>query len=122
MQTGGAAPVGQVNLKKDRREETTNGGSIPGLPDSPVLNKPLPVSGQVPTSASPEVTPITRPPPQHSFRKPADVFDSKLYQPTKLSEKVFIPVKDYPKVGASDCMCTFHVYFMVLFCFILSWL
>ncbi|KAL9979906.1 hypothetical protein ACROYT_G008424 [Oculina patagonica] len=96
MQNGGALPAGQV--KKPKVETTTNGSSILPLSESPVVSKPLPASGQLPPVASPEtpVAPNPRPPP-HQFRRPADVFDSKLYQPTKLSEKVFIPVKDYPK-------------------------
>lgn len=105
MQSGGALPPGQVIAKERRDEKATNGSSIPGISDSPVADKPLPVaaSSQGPPVASPEVVPVTRPPQQHHhFRRPADVFDSKLYKPTKLSEKVFIPVKDYPKVGALD--------------------
>ena len=95
MQNGGALPVGQV--KKPKVETTTNGSSIAPLSESPVVSKPLPAVGQLPPVASPETPPNPRPP--HQFRRPADVFDSKLYQPTKLSEKVFIPVKDYPKVS-----------------------
>lgn len=95
MQCGGALPAGQVIGKERREEKATNGSSIPGLSDGPVTAKATPGS-QEPPSESPEVTPGPRPPPRQ-FRRPADVFDSKLYQPTKLSEKVFIPVKDYPK-------------------------
>ena len=73
---------------KERVEKETNGSPIPGLSESPG-------NGQEPSS--PEVPP-TRVPGHRPFRK-ADFFDSKLYKPTKLSEKVFIPVKDYPKVG-----------------------
>ena len=102
MQTGGAVPVGQVSVKQERREETasTNGSSIPGLSDSPVG------TNQGPLTTSAEVAPTPRPPPQHQFRRPADVFDSKLYKPTKLTEKVFIPVKEYPKVGYLHTLLT----------------
>lgn len=103
MQCGGALPAGQVIGKERREEKATNGSSIPGLSDSPATAKATPGS-QEPQSESPEVTPGPRPPPRQ-FRRPADVFDSKLYQPTKLSEKVFIPVKDYPKVGAQCILC-----------------
>ena len=42
---------------------------------------------------------VPRPNREHRpFKKPVDPFDGKLYQPIKLSEKVFIPIKDYPKV------------------------
>lgn len=85
----------QSGGSKERDEKETNGNAIPGLSDSPVGGNVLP-PGQEPSS--PEVTPATRPPVHRQFRKP-DFFDSKLYKPTKLSEKVFIPVKDYPKVG-----------------------
>lgn len=98
MQNGGALPVGQVKLKVDK---TTNGNAIPPASESPVVAKPLPAAAQLP-AASPVTSPETPPPvrvPPHQFRRPVDVFDSKLYQPTKLSEKVFIPVKDYPKVS-----------------------
>jgi len=97
MQNGGALPVGQVKLKV---EKTTNGNTIPPASESPVVSKPLPAAAQLPVApvASPETPPPARLP-THQFRRPVDVFDSKLYQPTKLSEKVFIPVKDYPKVG-----------------------
>lgn len=109
MQNGGALPAGQV--KKPKVETTTNGSSILPLSESPVVSKPLPASGQLPPVASPEtpVAPNPRPPP-HQFRRPADVFDSKLYQPTKLSEKVFIPVKDYPKVSIKICIHTCRFY------------
>ncbi|XP_020621212.1 KH domain-containing, RNA-binding, signal transduction-associated protein 3-like [Orbicella faveolata] len=95
MQNGGALPVGQVKLKV---EKTTNGNTIPPASESPVVSKPLPAAAQLPVApvASPETPPPARLP-THQFRRPVDVFDSKLYQPTKLSEKVFIPVKDYPK-------------------------
>ena len=96
MQSGGTVPAGQVIANERREEKETNGSSIPGLSDSPVSVN----SGQAPPTANPEIAPGPRPPPRRQFRRPADVFDSKLYQPTKLSEKVFIPVKDYPKVGA----------------------
>lgn len=91
MQTGGAVPVGQVSVKQETA--STNGSSISGLSDSPA------VTNQGPLTTSAEVAPTPRPLPQHQFRRPADVFDSKLYKPTKLTEKVFIPVKEYPKVG-----------------------
>lgn len=104
-------------IQKERRDEkatVTNGGSIPAISDSPVAA----ASSQGPPSASPEVVkPNTRPPPHHQFRRPADVFDSKLYQPTKLSEKVFIPVKDYPKVGSFDCVYM-YVYAVYSTCYI----
>ncbi|XP_027041531.1 KH domain-containing, RNA-binding, signal transduction-associated protein 2-like [Pocillopora damicornis] len=91
VQTGGALPAVQA-LKKPKIEKTTNGNTL-----SPVSEN-VPPSSQVPAAESPEVPVATRPPPQtHHFRRPADVFDSKLYQPTKLMEKVFIPVKEYPK-------------------------
>ena len=96
MQSGGTVPAGQVIANERRDEKETNGSSIPGLSDSPVSVS----SGQAPPTTNPEIAPGPRPPPRRQFRRPADVFDSKLYQPTKLSEKVFIPVKDYPKVGA----------------------
>ena len=93
VQTGGALPAVQA-LKKPKIEKTTNGNTL-----SPVSEN-VPPSSQVPAAESPEVPVATRPPPQtHHFRRPADVFDSKLYQPTKLMEKVFIPVKEYPKVN-----------------------
>ena len=97
MQNGGALPVGQVKLTV---EKTTNGNAISPASESPVGTKPLPAAAQLPVApvTSPETPAPARLPP-HQFRRPADVFDSKLYQPTKLSEKVFIPVKDYPKVG-----------------------
>ena len=95
VQTGGALPAVQA-LKKPKIEKTTNGNTL-----SPVSEN-VPPSSQVPAAESPEVPVATRPPPQtHHFRRPADVFDSKLYQPTKLMEKVFIPVKEYPKVNIS---------------------
>ena len=98
MQNGGTLPVGQVKIKVDK---TTNGNAIPPASESPVVSKPLPAAAQLPVApvASPETPPPPARLPPHQFRRPADVFDSKLYQPTKLSEKVFIPVKDYPKVG-----------------------
>lgn len=95
MQNGGALPAGQV---KKAKVETTNGSSVPPASESPVVSKPLPAGSQLPPGSNPEATP-PNPKPHHQFRRPADVFDSKLYQPIKLSEKVFIPVKDYPKVG-----------------------
>ncbi|XP_068681090.1 KH domain-containing, RNA-binding, signal transduction-associated protein 2-like isoform X2 [Montipora foliosa] len=85
----------QSGSTKERDEKETNGSSIPGLADSPVGGNSLPVA-QEPSGGSPEVTTGTRQPPHRYIRKP-DFFDSKLYKPTKLSEKVFIPVKDYPK-------------------------
>jgi len=98
MQNGGALPVGQVKIKV---EKTTNGNAIPPTPESPVASKPLPAATQLPVApvASPEAPAPPARLPTHQFRRPVDVYDSKLYQPTKLSEKVFIPVKDYPKVG-----------------------
>ena len=92
VQTGGPLPVVQ-GVKKAKVEKTTNGNAL-----SPVAEN-IPASSQVPVAEPPEVPPNTRPPQTHHFRRPADVFDSKLYQPTKLSEKVFIPVKEYPKVS-----------------------
>ncbi|XP_029201572.1 KH domain-containing, RNA-binding, signal transduction-associated protein 3-like isoform X2 [Acropora muricata] len=77
---------------KERDAKETNGSPLPGLSESPVSGNVL-ATGQEPSS--PEVPP-TRGPGHRPFRK-ADFFDSKLYKPTKLSEKVFIPVKDYPK-------------------------
>lgn len=98
MQSGGALPVRPtVQL---RVEKTTNGNATSPVSESPVASKPLPAAAQLPVApvTSPETPTPARLTP-HQFRRPADVFDSKLYQPMKLSEKVFIPVKDYPKVG-----------------------
>lgn len=98
MQSGGSLPVRPtVQL---RVEKTTNGNATSPVSESPVVSKPLPAAAQLPVApvTSPETPTPARLPP-HQFRRPADVFDSKLYQPMKLSEKVFIPVKDYPKVG-----------------------
>lgn len=102
IQKGGSLPGGPV-LKKAKVE---NGNAIPPMSESPVA---LPPNVQVPPVASPaDTSPNVRPPPQHhQFRRPADVFDSKLYQPTKLSEKVFIPIKDYPKVSTCILISTY---------------
>lgn len=83
IQSGGVPPV--LSPKALKEEEAAENGS---------LGDTAPMAVAVTPEAAPQPVPPPRP-----YRKPNpdSIYEGKLYKPIKLSEKVWVPVKDFPK-------------------------
>ena len=82
IQSGGIPPV--LSPKAIKEEEAAENGNL---------------GEGTPMGVAPEASPQNAPP--RSFRKPNpdSIYEGKLYKPIKLTEKVWVPVKEFPKVS-----------------------
>ena len=84
IQSGGVPPV--LSPKALKEEEAAENGTLGDT--APMV-----------VAVTPETAPQPVPPPRSYRKNPDSIYEGKLYKPIKLSEKVWVPVKDFPKVS-----------------------
>ena len=123
--------VPPTEINKIQSGENPMGSPKHGLDESTKNGNSNESEGSMAGAKSPVEGPVRRE--QRPYKKPVDPFDSKLYQPIRLTEKVFIPAKDFPKVGGFEqffptvCLDFCHWFLpssinLVCFCFFVRFL